>query len=434
MRRTERGRRGRARAHAGPLGRRATQALAAALVLLAHAAGAIEALDRVDQALRWQTADGSARVALSGRLDVETYWIDQRPPGLVFGDDGPFANTRLVLLLDAWLGKHLYAFVQARADRGFDPRLVPDGDARADEYLVRWTPLASPALNLQLGKFATLVGNWVLRHDSWQNPFVTAPLPYERVTTVSDDAAPDSPAAFRARRDLADKKRKWLPVVWGPSYASGASAFGRTDALEYGIEVKNAALGSRPSEWDGTERDWSEPTVSGRIGLRPSPAWAVGVSASTGPYLRHDAERSLRPGDDTADFRETVLAADARWSWRHLELWSEIFAARFEVPFACRRCTPHSEDADSLAWYVEGRYRVTPSLFAALRWNQQVFADVESPGGDVASDRDAWRTDMALTYRFDRHVQAKLQYAIGRQTGSVQQGEQLVAAQLTIRF
>jgi hypothetical protein len=107
-----------------------------------------------------------------------------------------------------------------------------------------------------------------------------------------------------------------------------------------------SALGSRPSEWDGTERDWSEPTVSGRIGLRPSPAWAVGMSLSSGPYLRHAADSSLRPGDDTADFRETVIAADARWSWRHLELWAEMFAARFQVPFGCRRCGVHTDDAD----------------------------------------------------------------------------------------
>jgi predicted porin len=130
-----------------------------------------------------------------------------------------------------------------------------------------------------------------------------------------------------------------------------------------------------------------------------------------------------------------VIAGDARWSWRHLELWAEVFAARFQVPFACRGCGTHTDDADSLAWYVEGRYRLTPNLFAALRWNQQVFANVDRPGGgELSSDRDAWRTDMAVTYRFDRHVQAKLQYAIGRQTGSLQQGEQLVAVQMTIRF
>ena len=36
-------------------------------------------------------------------------------------------------------------------------------------------------LNVQAGKFATVVGNWIERYDSWNNPFITAPLPYENM-------------------------------------------------------------------------------------------------------------------------------------------------------------------------------------------------------------------------------------------------------------
>ena len=54
---------------------------------------------------------------------------------------------------------------------------------------------------------------------------------------------------------------------------------------------------------------------------------------------------------------------------------------------------------------------------------------VSSPEG-----RDAWRLESALTYRFDRHLQAKLQYGHTRQRGDLQQSEQLVAAQLTVKF
>jgi hypothetical protein len=34
-------------------------------------------------------------------------------------------------------------------------------------------------------------------------------------------------------------------------------------------------------------------------------------------------------------------------------------------------------EADTLAYYVEGRYQLTPGLFAALRWNQQTFGYVD---------------------------------------------------------
>ena len=45
-----------------------------------------------------------------------------------------------------------------------------------------------------------------------------------------------------------------------------------------------------------------------------------------------------------------------------------------------------------------------------------------------------WRIDMALTWRMARHLQAKLEYDIGRQRGDLQQGEQLLAMQLTLKF
>jgi hypothetical protein len=111
--------------------------------------------------------------------------------------------------------------VQARADRGFDPRLVPDGDARADGT----RPLDAAGIaggQLQIGKFATLVGNWVLRR-LWQNPFVTAPLP--------PSASRPSPTmrarlAGVSRAPRPGRQAEVAPVVWGPSYASGVSFFG----------------------------------------------------------------------------------------------------------------------------------------------------------------------------------------------------------------
>ena len=82
-------------------------------------------------------------------------------------------------------------------------------------------------LNLQVGKFATVVGSWVQRHDSWQNPLITAPLPYENLTPLSDGDVPGSPADLLGRRRVADDKGEWLPIIWGPVYATGGSAFGR---------------------------------------------------------------------------------------------------------------------------------------------------------------------------------------------------------------
>ncbi len=387
-----------------------------------------EFLDKVDDALFLQTRDGRARVDLSGTFDLEGYYVDQRPPGLLLGDGKDFINPRLSLFLDARLGDHLYSFVQFRADRGFDPRGAVR-DWRFDEYLLRWTPFDDSRLNFQIGKFATCVGNWVARHDSWNNPFITAPMPYENVTTVADVNVPGSPAAFLARRDIADNKPAWLPVLWGPAYTSGASVFGSIGRFDYALEFKNATVSSRPAVWDAQDLDWADPTVSARLGFRPDAAWNMGASFSRGTYLLPDAGNvaAFPASRSIGDFPQTIFGADAAYVHGPWQLWGEIFLSRFVVP--------NVGDADVLAYYIEAKYKFSARFFGALRWNQQFFGDVnDGTGGRTPWDRDVWRVDAALGCRLTRHLQGKLQYSFNHHRSALQQGEQLVATQVTMKF
>src|SRR5919204_1632354 len=105
-------------------------------------------------------------------------------------------------------------------------------------------------ITLQIGKFATVVGNWVPRHLSWDNPFINAPLPYENITAVSDKGAPASARDFVERFER--EKYEFVPVIWGPSYASGISVSGRLGKFDYAAEMKNASLSSRPESWSVT--------------------------------------------------------------------------------------------------------------------------------------------------------------------------------------
>jgi hypothetical protein len=405
------------------------------LRVLAAAIGALVAgtaraetafLEEVGDRLRFGTRDRTFEARLSGLFDLEAYRLDEHPPGLVFGGSSDFVNPRLWLFLDARFGDRLSSFVEVRADRGFDPR-SDSASVRVDEYSLRYTAIRDPLVDVEIGKFATVFGNWVDRHDSWENPLINAPLPYENVTIVSDRRAPATADEFLGRRNVHDKKREWLPIVWGPSYTSGAAALGRASDLEYAVELKNASLASRPSEWDFRHHGWDHPTVTGRLGWHPDAAWRIGASASTGSYLAPAARTTLAAGKHVGDFDHTVFGADLAYAWRHLQIWAEFFASRFEVP--------NVGDADSLAYYVEAKYKLTPVWFASLRWNEQLFAKVEnSRGRETSWDRDAWRVDTALGQRYGRHLQAKLQYSLGRQSGRLQEGEQLVAAQMTVKF
>jgi hypothetical protein len=331
----------------------------------------------------------------------------------------------LTLFLDAQAGSHVYFFSQSRLDRGFDPS---DNGAqiRLDEYALRVTPWDDGRLTLQIGKFATVVGNWVPRHLSWENPFVNAPIVYENVTPIRDKFAPFSVFDF-VYGFYYYQKYAFNPVIWGPSYASGISASGRLDRFDYAVEMKNASLSSRPESWNVTESGFEYPTFSGRLGYRPNEAWNFGLSGSEGPYFRREAEATLPPGRGIGDYREFVLGQDASFAWRHLQVWVEFYEARFEVP--------RVGNADTLAYYIEAKYKVTPQLFGAIRWNQQLFSDVSDPfGGSIRWSEDLARIDLAVGYRFTSHTQLKFQYSYQRETTGQRNNNHLIAAQLTTRF
>ena len=384
-----------------------------------------DALDRLDNALTISAFQDNLRARLSGTVDLEFYNFQQPPPGLIDSNIDNLFNYRLSLFVDAQFGSQFYFFAQTRLDRGFDPT-DHGADIRLDEYALRVTPWTDGRFTFQLGQFATVVGNWVPRHLSWENPFINAPLVYESVTAIQDKYAPVSPAYFIYSPFFYPKYR-FNPVIWGPSYASGISVSGRLGGFDYAMEMKNASLSSRPESWYITENGFENPTFSGRVGLRPNEAWNFGFSASEGPYFRREAEPTLPAGHDIDDYREFVVGQDASFAWHHLQVWAEFYEARFQVP--------NVGDVDTFAYYVEAKYKFAPQFFGAIRWNQQLFSTISNGfGRNEHWSPDLERIDIAATYRLTTHAQVKLQYSFQHETTAPGQDNHSLATQFTVRF
>jgi len=399
------------------------------LVLTFGGAARADIFQKIHDALSLSDPDRRFHLQLSGLIDLETYLIDRPAPALIFADREFLLNPRFTLFLDAQFGSKIYVFAQTRVDRGFDPT---DGGAevRLDEYFLRYSPARS--VNFQIGQFATVVGNWVSRHDSWQNPFINAPLPYENLTGIWDSTAPEDADTLLywghvGEYDNGNYSDKYLrnPIIWGPSYASGVAVSGSVGRFDYAAEMKNAALASRPESWSVTQVGFEHPTLNGRAGFRPNEMWNLGFSASAGPYLLSEAAPSLPAGRGLGDYRQLVLAQDLSFAWHHLQLWAEVYEARFEVP--------RIGNADTLAYYLEAKYKITPQLFGALRWNQELFGTIRDEDQREKWGNDIWRIDAALGYRFTNCLQGKVQYSISQQD-SAQEGEHLLAVQLTAKY
>lgn len=395
------------------------------VLLLAGATAEVRAqdfLERLDESLTITAFGDNVRARLSGTLDLEYYHFNQPPPGLIDAAGHDLFSPRLTMFLDAQIGPHLYFFSQARLDRHFDPT-DHGAQVRLDEYALRFTPWKDGRLSVQIGKFATVISKWAERHLSWDNPFINAPLVYENITPLEDMVAP----YYLYGGDILDDKYEYIPVIWGPSYASGASVAGRLGMFEYAGEIKNAALASRPESWDATRIGFAHPTWSGRVGLRPNERWNFGFSASDGSYFRPEAEPTLPLGSDLGDYHETVLGQDVSFAWRHLQIWAEFHEARFEVP--------RFGDADTFAYFIEAKYKITPQLFGALRWNQQFFGKLpDGYGGEAPWGHDLARLDLAAGYRFTEHTQLKVQYYLAHTEHASRELSHSFGAQFTVRF
>ena len=393
------------------------------LLALRLPASAQEFLESLDNALTLSSTDASLRADLSGLLDLEAYAPETPVLGLLNTDDALFFNPRLTLMLDVQAGAHWRAHAQLRTDRGFDPGFAPDGQTRLDEYFLEWKPLESDALHVRVGKFATAFGAWNQRRLSWENPFITAPAAYGDMLPVTDSAVAPL-AGFLGRRGKPDNPQTWLPIIWGPSYATGVSVFGRLAQIDYVFEVKNASLSSRPNAWDATQNGWQSTTYTGRLGWRPAPEWNFGTSFSHGPYLLPESQSSLPIDTSWRDFDQTTFGLDASYAHDRWLIWAELMNSRFEVP--------NVGAVRVLSGFIEAKYKLNAQWWLASRWNQSWFGDI--PTTSRAWDNDGWRLDLALGHRFSRNVQAKLQYSLAEHSGNDQEGNHLLAAQITVKF
>ncbi len=401
-------------------------------VTLARGAG--DLLDRVQDVLTWSVLEDRMRARVSGTIDAEQYDLQRPVPGVIQTAGSTLFSPRLAVFLDAQFGRHVYAFAQARADRGFDPG-QEKFHARLDEYAVRFTPWRDGRLSVQAGRFATVIGSWTARHGSWSDPFVTAPLPYENLTGVWDAEAARSSTALLAWSHVrpglpaaiaATEKKLRIPIIWGPSYAAGVAASGALGRFTYAMEWKNASLSSRPETWSEIDGDWAHPTMSARLGYRPNEMWNFGVSASDGTYLRPSALRTVVPGHRLGEYRERVLGQDISFAWHYLQVWTEIYTTRFAIPLV--------GSADTLAYFVETKYKLTPQFFAAVRWNEQLFSTIPDRAGPVRWGHDVWRVDFAPGYRFTPHTQLKVQYSLQHGDSGARDYTRTLATQFTVRF
>jgi hypothetical protein len=374
-----------------------------------------------DLDLSLASPNGDLVLELSGLIDVEWYGLGQEPSGMVT-EDKHFVNVRFQAFADLFIGEWISGLVEFRADRGHDP-----GDkemlARVNQgYLrVEVPQLADTAPAFaQVGVFATPFGNFMKRHDSWSNPLVRRPLPYDHRTSLQAnfmdqfafDDFPSTRAGFVSWRDRKESDWRGEPIIWQEVYAGGAMLFGTFGSqdgigeIEYAAAIMNSNLGSTAytwGEWPVRHEAW---TFHGRIGWRPTFGQKVGFSYAWGAWLPPDAERWLGDREYT-DFKQWTFGLDYEWTAGHLDVFAEVLYSQWHAPIGRPGVTTtgaYGANVGSAAGYLEAKYTLAAlgswasSWFVATRvgyvWNTHLA--VERPAGPW------WWSDSDWRWKWDR--------------------------------
>jgi hypothetical protein len=401
----------------------------------------LEALD-----LAWQWGDFS--FAFSGEADLEVFVFGKEAPGVHIQDpalrsdrykrgrlaDSPEAVGRLSAFLDGTYTDLLDWSIEGRLDG-----TTAVGDvvgARFEQFWVRLKVPETPEANVQFGKFAAPIGNFIPRSMPRKNPLTTWPMPYDHLTSLT--SLGDSAARLSTTKDAPDIA-DWYVPIWQAVYTPGLMGFGTHGDLSYAAAIMDSAPATLPFEWD---RKVGHPKFFNyylHATYILDITTKVGATASWGPYEKRDFAGGGPPGPgpgpggggvatgDPEDFRQTLVGIDAEFMTGHLEMYGEFFWTRLETELAGR--------LDLWTWYVEAKYTFTASVFGAVRLAQMFFGQAVDVSGEKHQwDRDVTRVEVGGGYFFAANFFAKATVQLNLHMGGREPSDTMLMLQLGLGF
>lgn len=294
-------------------------------------------------------------------------------------------------------------------------RLALVGEVRAEAFdrvrvfaaYLSVRPWASRRIDIQAGRIPPVFGSFARRAYAHDSPLIGYPLAYQYLTSLRPDAAPGEPADLIRMRGRG----------WRVSYPLGNQAPGPgvplVDAFRWdtGVQVRWLAgwLESSAAITTGTlsnprvRDDNGGPQFSARVAGTPVTGLVLGASAARGPWLAD----SLQPADPDRR-HQTATGLDAEYSRDRWLVRAEAVFSRWDLP------DPRASGGDgtvraSAAW-MEGRYRISPRIYAALRADRLRFSQIPRVTGAAPSipwDAPVDRLEAAAGYYLQRNVIAR---------------------------
>lgn len=301
---------------------------------------------------------------------------------------------------------------------------------------VRVRPWPQRRFDIQAGRIPPTFGAMSRTAYGSSNILIGQPLAYQYLTSIRPDALPATTGDLLRMRG-----RGWLstfqigntapgpglPLVNTSRWDAGVQAHGVAGMMEWTGAVTAGSL-SDPRFRDNN----SGRQLAGRLVARPTAATAFGVSASRGAWLNN------LPDDQVADqasyerCQQIAFGGDAEFSSGPFLVRGEVIHSTWQMPALAR--LQLDGPLVAISSLIEGRYKLAPGLYVAMRGDRLDFSKVRGDRGPSEWDAQTWRFETGLGYSLTRNVLFKgVWQRNGRDGGRVRR-DSLFAAQVMYWF
>lgn len=286
-----------------------------------------------------------------------------------------------------------------------DFRTYDLGIPRVYSLYVRLKPFANRDIDVQAGRIPSVFGAFSRHPYGADNPLIGYPLAYQYLTSLRPDALPASPddlIRMRGRGWLSSfpigsqTPKAGLPLVNAVDMDTGVEVHGATPWMELAASVTTGSLSNPLVRDNNTGKQ-----VAGRAAFRPVTGLVAGVSVSRAPYVATtaaDAALAL-----PARFVQRALGLDVEYSRDHYLFRVESVMSEYTLP----TITPSLR---AVGTAIEGRYKVTPRLYTAARFDHLGFSSITGIGRTTTWEAPVTRWETGVGYAVQRNTHVRLSF------------------------
>ncbi len=303
---------------------------------------------------------------------------------------------------------------------------------------VRIRPWTTRHIDIQVGRVPPTFGEYARRTYASDNPLIGYPLAYQYLTSLRPDSLPATADELLRKRSLGWLTRYTIGDTTPHAGVPLVSAFRWDTGVQIHGGAPNGLLNGTVSVTTGTlsnplfTDDNAGRQIAGRVELRPATGLLVGASAARGPFVSADAAR-VAGVEGKGDLDQTAWGTDVEYSRGYYVLRFESIASAWRVPGI--RAPFIDSPLRAFSTSVEGRYKLTPALYVAGRYDHIGFSDLTGTVVTVPWEAPVTRVEVGTGYSILRNLRVKLAVQRNwRDGGVLTRRATLAAAQVVFWF